>query len=125
MPDDSPSPSPPSAPSTAPAKTARAALRIEISPQFEYALSIDDAKEGDFKVDVGGITVLFDRQSAARADGLSVDFLETDDGGFKIENPNEPPRVRQLSVQAAQGAARQGRRSSCSTCAPRTSAPRR
>jgi len=75
------------------------ALRIEISPQFEYALSIDEPKEGDFNIDVGGLSILFDRQSASRADGLTVDFLETDNGGFKIENPNEPPRVRQLSVR--------------------------
>lgn len=75
------------------------ALRIEISPQFEYALSIDEAKPGDFQVDAGGVTVLLDRQSASRADGLVVDFVNTDSGGFRIENPNEPPRVRQLSVR--------------------------
>lgn len=74
-------------------------LRIEISPQFEYALSIDEAKDSDIKLELGGLTLLFDRQSAARADGMSVDYLQGGQGGFKIENPNEPPRVRQLSVQ--------------------------
>jgi len=73
-------------------------LRVEISSQFEYALSIDDAKEGDFKLTVSGVTILMDRQSATRADGLSIDFLDNAEGGFRIENPNEPPRVRQLPV---------------------------
>lgn len=78
---------------------ASGALRIEISPQFEYALSIDEAKPGDFQVDAGGVAVLLDRQSASRADGLVVDFVNTENGGFRIENPNEPARVRQLSVR--------------------------
>ena len=78
---------------------AAGALRIEVSPQFEYALSIDEPRAGDFQIDAGGVKVLMDRQSATRADGLVVDFLNADGGGFKIENPNEPPRVRQLAVR--------------------------
>ncbi|MET0284557.1 MAG: rhodanese-like domain-containing protein, partial [Polyangiales bacterium] len=74
------------------------ALRIEISPQYQYALSIDEAGPGDVKVEAGGITVLLDRQSAARADGLRIDFAEEGEGGFKIENPNEPARVKQIDV---------------------------
>jgi monothiol glutaredoxin len=83
-------------------------LRIEITPQFEYALSIDDAKDGDLKVDVAGFTLLFDRQSAARADGMSIDFLDSGSGGFKIENPNEPARVRAISVKQLKQLLEQG-----------------
>jgi len=75
------------------------ALRIEISPQYEYALSIDEAKPADFRLALGGITVVLDRQSASRADGLTVDFSEAGEGGFRIENPNEPPKVRQIDVR--------------------------
>jgi monothiol glutaredoxin len=75
------------------------ALRIEISAQYEYALSIDEPKSADFKLTVGGITVVLDRQSATRADGLKVDFSDVGDGGFRIENPNEPPKVRQIDVR--------------------------
>jgi monothiol glutaredoxin len=74
------------------------ALRIEISPQYQYALSIDEPGAGDVKIEAGGITVLLDRQSAARADGLRIDFAEEGEGGFKIENPNEPARVKQIDV---------------------------
>jgi monothiol glutaredoxin len=82
-------------------------LRIEISPQFEYALSIDDAKPTDFKLDLGGISVLLDRQSASRADGLKVDFSEQG-GGFRIENPNEPPKVKQIDAKQLKGLLDQG-----------------
>ncbi|MDC3958156.1 Grx4 family monothiol glutaredoxin [Polyangium jinanense] len=75
-------------------------LRFEVSPRFEYGLYFGPRAEGDIEVDAGGITVLVDKGSARRADGVSIDFVDGPEGaGFKIENPNEPPRVRQLSVK--------------------------
>jgi monothiol glutaredoxin len=73
-------------------------LRLEVSPDFEHGLSIDEATPGDFQVDLGGFTVLVDEKSAARADGVRIDFATEQGGGFVIENPNEPPKVRQLSA---------------------------
>jgi len=73
-------------------------LRIEISPAFEYSLAIDEAEEGDIQVQASGLTLLFDRQSAARADGLRIDFVEENGGGFKLVNPNEPPKVQGITV---------------------------
>jgi monothiol glutaredoxin len=84
------------------------ALRIEITPQFEYALSIDEPKPTDLKVDAGGFIILFDRQSASLADGLAIDFLDSEGGGFKIENPNEPARVKQISVKQLKQLLEQG-----------------
>jgi monothiol glutaredoxin len=78
-------------------------LRLEISDDFEHALSVDDPSDDDFRVDAGGITVLVDPDSAQRANGVQIDFEEgptADQGGFKVENPNEPPKVRQLSPAA-------------------------
>ena len=71
-------------------------LRLEISPSFEHALSIDDASDGDFRVDAGGITVLVDAESAARANNVHIDYDQSG-AGFKIDNPNEGPKVRQIS----------------------------
>ena len=71
-------------------------LRLEISPGFEHALSIDDPADDDFRVDAGGITVLVDPESAARANGVEIDYDESG-AGFKIENPNEGPKVRQIT----------------------------
>jgi monothiol glutaredoxin len=76
----------------------RGTLRLEVSGDFEHALSIDEPSPGDFEVDAGGITVLVDAQSAARANGVEIDY-DASGAGFKIENPNEGPRVRQLSPQ--------------------------
>jgi monothiol glutaredoxin len=78
-------------------------LRLEISDDFEHALSIDEAQDDDFKVDAGGIIVLVDPESAQRANGVQIDFESgqtAEQGGFKVENPNEPAKVRQLSPAA-------------------------
>jgi len=78
-------------------------LRLEVSADFEHALSIDEADAEDFKVDAGGLLVLIDPESAPRANGVVIDFEEgasEDQGGFKVENPNEPAKVRQLSPAA-------------------------
>jgi monothiol glutaredoxin len=35
---------------------------------------------------------------------VSIDFVETAGGGFAVENPNEPPRVRPMSPKALRAA---------------------
>jgi len=74
-------------------------LRLEVSPDFEHALSIDEPEDDDFRVDAGEILVLVDRASAARANGVRIDFEAgpNGEGGFRVDNPNEPAKVRQLS----------------------------
>ena len=74
-------------------------LRLEVSPDFEHALSIDEPAAGDHKIDAGGITVLVDAQSAARANGVRIDY-DPSGAGFKVDNPNEGPKVRQLAPEA-------------------------
>ncbi len=71
-------------------------LRLGVSSRFEYELSLDDAQKGDFEIDAGGLTVLVDRLSAKRADGIRIDYTAAGGGGFKIDNPNEPARVKPL-----------------------------
>ncbi len=75
-------------------------LRFSVSPRFENELYFDTKKEGDFVVETGGLMVLVDRASARRVDGATIDFVTgASGGGFKIDNPNEPPRVRSLSAK--------------------------
>ncbi len=81
------------------ASTADEHPRLEIGAEFQVELSIDAKKADDLAVDVSGVTFLFDKASARRADGLSIDFVPGDAGGFKIDNPNEPPHVKSLSVK--------------------------
>jgi monothiol glutaredoxin len=74
-------------------------LRLEIGPQFQYDLYFGPKEPGDVEVVASGLTVCFDRQSASKADGLVVSWVETPDGGaFRIDNPNEPARVRSLTA---------------------------
>lgn len=75
-------------------------LRFSVSPKFENELYFDTRKEGDFVVDTSGLSLLVDRASAKRANGVTIDFVVgPSGGGFKIDNPNEPPRVRPLSAK--------------------------
>jgi monothiol glutaredoxin len=72
-------------------------LRLAVSSRFEYELALDERRNGDYEVDVGGgVKVLVDRMSSKRADGITVDYSAEGEGGFRIDNPNEPVRVRQL-----------------------------
>lgn len=74
-------------------------LRLAIGPSFQYDLAFDAKKTGDVVVETGGVRIHMDRGSAQKADGMSIQWVETKDGGaFRIENPNEPPRVKSVSA---------------------------
>ena len=73
-------------------------IRLSISPGFEHDLGVEPPRPGDVAVEVEGIRFVLDRMSAARADGLSFDFIEQGgQAGFKIENPNAPASVQQMT----------------------------
>jgi monothiol glutaredoxin len=75
-------------------------VRLEVSGQYEHGLSIGPKQPGDIEVSGGSLTILVGRTSAARAEGVSIDYIDTPSGpAFKIENPNEPPHVRSLSAE--------------------------
>jgi monothiol glutaredoxin len=72
-------------------------VRIEIDQAYQYGMDFDEPRPGDVVVDAGRVRIVLDKKSAKRADGVTVDYVEKDGGGgFKIENPNEPPRVKQI-----------------------------
>ncbi len=74
-------------------------LRLEISADFQYELYFGPKQAGDLEVVTSGVIVLFDKASAQRADGTHIQWVDTPDGGaFKIENPNEPARVKSLTA---------------------------
>jgi monothiol glutaredoxin len=73
-------------------------IHLTITPGWEHQLDIGAKEASHVTVESGGITVQLDRASAARADGVSIDFVEDASGaGFKIENPNRPPAVRDVA----------------------------
>jgi monothiol glutaredoxin len=74
-------------------------VRLEVSQRFDHGLSVTARHPGDFAIETAGLTVLVDRASAARANGVVIDAVQTPDGpAFKITNPNEPARVRPMSA---------------------------
>lgn len=71
-------------------------IHLTITPSWEHQLDLGAKEPSHVTLESGGITLQLDRTSAARAEGVSIDFVEANGGGFKIENPNRPPMVRQI-----------------------------
>jgi iron-sulfur cluster assembly protein len=53
---------------------------------MEYGMGFDKAREGDSVETIEGMQVLVDQMSAEYLDGATVDFVDGEDGGFKIES---------------------------------------
>ena len=76
------------------------AVHLKIDAAFNHEFSLAPAKGHEIVGAANGIDILFDLDSAARADGLSLDMTETPQGsGFSISNPNAPAPVPQMLVQ--------------------------
>jgi monothiol glutaredoxin len=74
---------------------------LEIDRSYQNALSIGPRPASALISESHGISVAFDRLSATRAEGLVIDYVETPEGAaFKLQNPNEPPQVKPMSVAA-------------------------
>jgi monothiol glutaredoxin len=75
-------------------------LRLEIDANFRVDLYFAPPKAGDLEVTANGVQILVDPATARRADGVSIDYVDGPDGaGFKIDNPNAPPSVKQISAK--------------------------
>jgi monothiol glutaredoxin len=75
-------------------------VRLEIDSHFNHGLSVGPRGPRDIEVAAGPLTMLLDRGSAKRADGVSIQYVDTPEGkAFKIDNPNEPPGVQEINVQ--------------------------
>lgn len=83
------------------AETTPAKVRLEIDRAFDAVLDLAPARPGDLVLDLGRVLLAMDAASARRADGMTIDFVtQGTTEGFKIENPNAPPKVRALGVKA-------------------------
>jgi len=76
-------------------------LRLRIDGGFQYGFEeVGDLAPGDVAVEAGGVTLVLDRASAARADGMTMDYVTDAQGaGLVVDNPNEPPRIRALAPE--------------------------
>jgi monothiol glutaredoxin len=72
-------------------------LRLDIDPQYDCELYFGPKKDGDIEVTASGVLLHIEPASVARADGITIDFIQGPKGNaFKIDNPNAPPRVKPI-----------------------------
>lgn len=72
-------------------------IHLAITPSWEHQLDLGPQQANLVTVQTSGLTFQLDRASAARANGIRIDFVDDAAGaGFKIENPNRPPMVREI-----------------------------
>jgi len=77
---------------------------VDIDANFQTGLSIAPLGPNLVVAEVSGIRLAMDRLTAGRADGVSIDYIETPNGGaFKVTNPREPAKVRQVTPSALKG----------------------
>jgi monothiol glutaredoxin len=76
-------------------------LRLSIDARFQYGFQpVQEPSFGDVVVVANGLQIVMDRASAARANGVSLDYVSGPRGsGIVVDNPNEPPRVRQMQPE--------------------------
>ncbi len=74
-------------------------LRFDVSPVFKHDLFFGPKNDDDFAVDIGGFVVHVAKRCAGRVNGTTIDFVDGPDGqGFKIDNPNEPPSLKNITA---------------------------
>ena len=76
-------------------------LHLQVSGTFEHDLFFGPIERGDVETDLGGLKLYVPRSSIARAQGVHIGYIDGPNAGFKIDNPNQPPQVTELSVQDA------------------------
>jgi monothiol glutaredoxin len=76
-------------------------LHLQIDARFQHDLFFAPRAPGDLEVRSNGVLLLIDPPSARLAGGVSIDFVDGPGGGFKIDNPNAPPTVKQLTASEA------------------------
>ncbi|RYZ04596.1 MAG: Grx4 family monothiol glutaredoxin [Myxococcales bacterium] len=84
------------------------ALHLQVSQSFEHDLYFGPVERGDVETDLGGLKLYVPRSSVARAQGVHIGYLDGPNAGFKIENPNQPAQVVELSVQDAKAMLERG-----------------
>jgi monothiol glutaredoxin len=83
------------------AERAGQAIHLRIDPRFQTRAYLGPLEPGEIAAEAGGVTFHFDLASAPRANGIRIDYVETEHGhDLAIDNPNAPASVRQMDVRA-------------------------
>lgn len=77
------------------------AIHLQIDAGWQHSMSLQPPTGQGPTVEAAGITIHMDPWTAGRASGLRIDLQETLQGTrFGFDNPNAPPPVNQMTVQA-------------------------
>ncbi len=80
-------------------------LHLTIDERFRAAFALQPAAGTEICAESAGIEVLFDLNSAQRANGLEIDWTENVQGsGLVIRNPNAPTALKAMTVTALKSA---------------------
>lgn len=74
-------------------------LRLAVDANFQNDLALGTARGNDVRLTSNGITLHFDLASARRADGMTIDYVEKPQPGFKMDNPQAPAKVESISAK--------------------------
>jgi monothiol glutaredoxin len=86
-------------------------LKLSIDARFQSSLGLAPRQEHEVEVESNGVRVLMDFSTAERADGLSIDLVESATGAsFKVDNPNAPAEVKQLAPREVKQLIESGKR---------------
>lgn len=74
-------------------------LFLSIDESFNTRFSLEMPKGFEVVADLGSLKIYMDIGTAKRAQGLSITWVDELQGsGLRIENPNEPPAVKDLTA---------------------------
>jgi monothiol glutaredoxin len=77
-----------------------AALHLSVDARFQAQFFLREAEGHEIRATSNGIDILMDVNTAQRARGIVIDWVDTVQGsGLSITNPNAPPSVQSLDVQ--------------------------
>lgn len=78
-------------------------LKLSIDARFNASLGLAPREAHDVVAESNGISVCMDVSTAERANGITLDLVESPTGSaFKIDNPNAPGEVKQISAAEVQ-----------------------
>lgn len=84
-------------------------VHLSVDPAFNAQFALKEIAGNELVAHAQGIAVHIDVISAPRANGIEIDWIEDMRGaGLSIRNPNAPPAVLSLTVEALQQRLRDG-----------------
>jgi monothiol glutaredoxin len=75
-------------------------VHIVVDGRWQHGMDLGPKGATDLEVEANGIKVFVKPMMASRLDGLVIDHVDGAGGaGFKLDNPNAPATVKQMTVQ--------------------------